>query len=105
MKNDLVNLSLVTLSCVYSAWLREHKHAEPDHIWAEVTIGVAYTLIGARLKRRAAGAGPPLARWLSRDAHIYAAFAYASLPIIIGELAQWRERAKERERLAKRWEV
>jgi len=97
VRDDLVNLSLIAASCAYAAWLREHKKAEPDFIWAEVVIGVAYTLAGARLKRPRPGG------WLARDAHIYAAFAYAGIPIIVGEVAQRIERRRQRAKMLDRW--
>jgi hypothetical protein len=104
MSDELINIGLVTVSSAYAAWLAEHKHAEPDAVWVEVAVGVGYTLLGARLKRRADPSDLPAPlRWAARDAHIYSAFAYSSIPIIVGELAQWVRRRETRRRLAERW--
>lgn len=99
MRKTVVNLGLTALSCAYAAWLNEHKHAEPDHVWAEVAFGVGYTLIGARLHT------PPASGGIFRDGHIYEAFAYSATPIIVGELAQWVRRREMRRRFADRWRV
>lgn len=105
MRRHCIQIGLVMLSSAYAHWLAEHKDAEPDHVWAEVALGTAYTLVGARLLPRPEPPAhwPAWLRWLGRDAHIYAAFAYAGTPIIIGELAQWRQRQQHRKRLAARW--
>lgn len=105
MRSHCIQVGLVALSSAYAHWLAAHKGAEPDHVWAEVAFGTVYTLMGARMLPRAEApaAWPAWLRWLARDGHIYAAFAYAGTPIIMGELAQWRQRQQRRKRLAARW--
>ena len=105
MRNELIDLGLVATSSAYAAWLAEHKHAEPDGVWAEVAIGVGYTLLAARLKRRidAPAGWPGWARWLMRDAHVWLSFGFSSAPIIVGELAQGVKRRQMRRRYAARW--
>lgn len=107
MRNSLIDLTTVLTSSAYAAWLRDHKHLEPDDTYAEVILGVAYTLAAARLKRQYTPPQhwPAWVRWLLRDAHLYLSFGFSSAPIIIGELAQKAERKKSRRHLASRWRV
>jgi hypothetical protein len=86
-----LDIALVGGCEAYAVWLDEHKGLEPDHTWLEVTAGVAACLLHAALRGRYTDkAGYQATLWRS--------FALGGTVIIAGELRQWRERRKARDR-------
>src|SRR3569832_2386436 len=87
----------LVLCLVFALWLKENKGAEPDHTWAEVVIGVGYTLLGAHLHNVITRGD-----WRQTEAHILEAFCYSAPPIIVGELWQAWEAYRVRRKAAER---
>jgi hypothetical protein len=88
-----LDTTLIAATCLYAAWLDEHKDLEPDHTWLEVVGGVALCLAQADCQ----------ARWGHPDYRraVWRAFALGGTPIIVSELLQWRRRVAERRRYAR----
>ena len=82
-----LDTGLVALASAGSLWLRSHKTLEPDWTWVEVTIGVGTCLLVAEAHGRLAGGD-----WRDQQCRVIRTLALAGAPIIVGELAEWRER-------------
>ena len=85
--------ALIGASCAYAIWLDTHKDAEPDYTWAEVGLGVGYTLAHAVAQGALAGGD-----WKAQAWRTMRSFVLSSPPIIAGELRQARENAARRRR-------
>lgn len=98
MHDTLADAALIATSCLYAAWLSEHKDLEPDWTWVEVGIGVGYCLL-----RAAAHGARHGGDWRMQQRATWRAFLLGGIPIAIGEILQGQRRAREREKLAERW--
>lgn len=81
--DTILDSAEIALSCAYAAWLKEHKEYEPHLTFAEVAVGVAYTLIFAHLRGWAHQDD-----WRSQSARTIREFFISGPPIIVGELIQ-----------------
>lgn len=90
-----LDAALVTATSAFAAWLDDddNKRHEPDKTWLEVVFGVGLCLTYASARSRLTG--------LAHERAVWRAFALGGAPVIVGEVAQWRERLKQRPR----WEA
>lgn len=98
MHDTLSDAALIATSCLYAAWLAEHKTLEPDWTWVEVGIGVGYCLAHAYARGQRHGGD-----WRQGWAGAARSLVLGGIPVAIGELAQWKRRQREREKLAQKW--
>lgn len=85
--------ALVAATSAYARWLDANKDLEPDHTWAEVVFGVGLCLFHAGLIARARGKNW---KWQHHSYNHLRSFALGGMPIIVGELWQWRRRVAAR---------
>jgi len=88
--DTVIDICEVATSCAYAAWLDTHKGFEPKMTWAEVVVGVAYTLTFSTLRGAFYGGS-----WWDQTKRIGRDFALAGTPIIISELRQAFEAQRE----------
>ena len=87
------DVALVASTTRYADWLEEHKELEPDWTWAEVAIGTAACLLHATalgLARRG--------DWREQQLRVVRSFALGAVPVVLGEMRQYRRRQDERRR-------
>ena len=98
MLDAALDAALVATSCAYAHWLAEHKHAEPDWTWVEVSCGVGYVLGHAALRAWQRGGD-----WKAGQAEVCRSFVLGGIPIAAGEIAQWWRRRTLRRTFARKW--
>jgi len=88
--DTILDSAEISLSCAYAAWLHKHKEYEPHLTFAEVALGVAYTLAFAYVRG-----------WVHQDdwraqAHrTFRDFCISAPPIIVGEVLEKIEARRE----------
>lgn len=88
--DTILDAAEISLSCAYAAWLHKHKDFEPHMTWAEVMVGVAYTLAFSYAR----GAYHQ-DDWRSQARRTFRDFCIAAPPIIVGELTEKLEARRE----------
>ena len=91
--DTMLDSAEIALSCAYAAWLREHKEHEPHMTWAEVAVGVGYTLLFAHLRGWAHRDD-----WKAQSCRTIREFCISGPPIIVGELLQKLEERRQIEK-------
>lgn len=88
-----LDVALVAGMTRYADWLEEHKGLEPDWTWVEVAIGTAACLLHATALGMSRGGD-----WRDQQMRVVRSFTLGAVPIVLGELRQYRQRQAERRR-------
>ena len=88
-----LDVALVAGMTRYADWLEEHKQLEPDWTWIEVALGTAACLLHS-----AAHGATQRGDWRDQQLRVVRSFALGAVPIVLGELRQYRQRQAERRR-------
>jgi len=87
------DVALVAATNEYAAWLAEHKQLEPDWTWLEVTLGTALCLLHSTALGGLRGGD-----WKAQQWRVVRSFGIGAVPVIVGEIRQYRLRKEERRR-------
>ncbi len=88
-----IDMALVGVSSACAALLAQEKRHEPDWTWVTVVAGTSLCLAAAGAQSRLLGG-----TWQAHERRVWRAFIIGGVPIILGEIEQWRARRAERER-------
>ena len=88
-----IDVALIAGTTRYADWLEEHKGLEPDWTWVEVAIGTAACLLHATALGMSRGGD-----WRDQQLRVARSFALGAVPIVLGEMRQYRARQAERRR-------
>lgn len=92
----IADVALVAATNEYAGWLAEHKQLEPDWTWLEVALGTAICLAhSAALGQLRSG------DWQQQQWRVVRSFSIGAVPVVLGELRQYRQRREERRRYAR----
>jgi hypothetical protein len=87
------DVALVTATNEYASWLAEHKQLEPDWTWLEVALGTALCLLHSTALGKLRGGD-----WKRQQWRVVRSFSIGAVPVVLGEVRQYRQRREERRR-------
>lgn len=87
------DVALIAATNEYAAWLAAHKQLEPDWTWAEVALGTGLCLLHSAAAGVIHGGDWKVQQW-----RVVRSFGLGCVPVVLGEIRQYRQRREERER-------
>ena len=88
-----IDVALTASTTHYAEWLDAHKELEPDWTWVEVAIGVAICMLHAT-----AHGAIRRGDWRTQQARVVRSLVLGAVPVVVGEMRQYRRRRIERRR-------